>query len=158
VLYLRAAIALVLPVAADVVVPIVLLQDPGGRVDLGPIRFVGVVPLLFGTWLLLDSIFVRFAHEGRGTLAPIDPPVFVVRGGAFGVVRNPMYIANLAIIVGSGALLQSWRLLIWAAVLATAFHLFVVLYEEPTLHRLFGDDYDAYRQDVGRWAPRRRPS
>ena len=46
-----------------------------------------------GCWLLLDSVFVRFAREGRGTLAPIDPVRFVVRGGAYRVVRNPMYLA-----------------------------------------------------------------
>lgn len=158
VLYVRAVIALVLPVIVDVVVPAVLLQDPGGRIDIGGTRFVGLLPLALGCWLLIDSVFVRFAHEGRGTLAPIDPPLVVVRGGAYQVVRNPMYIANIAIVVGSGTVFQSWRLFVWAAVLSVAFHLFVVVYEEPTLRRLFGEAYETYRQDVGRWIPRRPPS
>ena len=110
--------------------------------------------LAAGCWLLLDSVFVRFAHEGRGTLAPIDPPRFVVRGGAYRVVRNPMYLANVAIVVGSGLLFQSWFLFVWAAILFVAFHLFVITYEEPTLTRLFGDDYETYRRHVGRWIPR----
>jgi protein-S-isoprenylcysteine O-methyltransferase Ste14 len=153
VLYVRAVIALALPVLADVVVPASLLSFPAGRIDIGATRFVGVPLLAAGCWLLLDSVFVRFAHEGRGTLAPIDPPRFVVRGGAYRSVRNPMYLANLAIVVGSGLLLQSWLLFVWAAILFIAFHLFVITYEEPTLTRLFGDDYQTYRQHVGRWIP-----
>jgi protein-S-isoprenylcysteine O-methyltransferase Ste14 len=98
---------------------------------------------------------VRFAHEGRGPLAPIDPPRFVVRGGAYRFVRNPMYVANVTIVVGLGFVFQSWWLFVWAAVLFVTFHLFVIAYEEPTLHRLFGDDYETYRRSVGRWIPRR---
>src|SRR5262245_54148237 len=144
-----------LPVLADVIVPAWLLSLPGGHLDIGTARFLGVPLLAAGCWLLLDSVFVRFAHEGRGTLAPIDPPQFVVRGGAYRVVRNPMYVANISIVIGSGLLFQSWLLFLWAGVLLVAFHVFVILYEEPTLHRLFGDDYDSYRRTVGRWIPRR---
>jgi protein-S-isoprenylcysteine O-methyltransferase Ste14 len=154
VLYVRALIAMVLPVLADVVVPAWLLGLPGGRFDVDGAHLVGAPLLAAGCWLLLDSVFVRFAHEGRGTLAPIDPPRFVVRGGAYRVVRNPMYLANLAIVVGGGVLFESWFLFVWAAVLFVCFHLFVVAYEEPTLSRLFGDDYEAYRRAVHRWIPR----
>jgi protein-S-isoprenylcysteine O-methyltransferase Ste14 len=158
VLYVRAVAALILPVIVDVVVPAALLRDAGGRLDLGPLRFVGLPVLVLGGWLLLDSVFLRFAHEGRGTLAPVDPPRFVVRGGAYRYVRNPMYVANVAIIVGSALLFRSWRLVAWAAVAFVAFHLFVVAYEEPTLHRTFGETYEAYRRDVARWIPRGRPT
>ena len=76
--------------------------------DVGAARFVGIPLMAFGCWVLLDSVFMRFAHEGRGTLAPVDPPRFVVRGGPYRIVRNPMYLANLAAIVGSGLFFQSW--------------------------------------------------
>jgi protein-S-isoprenylcysteine O-methyltransferase Ste14 len=141
VLYVRAVIALALPALADVVVPVWLLSLPGGRMNIGAAHFLGAPLLAAGGWLLLDSVFVRFAHEGRGTLAPIDPPRLLVRGGAYRIVRNPMYLANLAIVVGSGLLFQSWFLFVWAAILFVAFHLFVITYEEPTLARLFGDHY-----------------
>jgi protein-S-isoprenylcysteine O-methyltransferase Ste14 len=157
VLYLRATVALVLPILVDVIVPAVLLSRPGGRFELSGGGIVGLPLLVAGCWLLLDCVFLRFAHEGRGTLAPVDPPRFVVRGGAYRVVRNPMYIANVAIIIGSGLLLRSWRLLAWSAVVLVAFHVFVVAYEEPTLRRSFGETYEAYRRDVGRWTPRWRP-
>jgi protein-S-isoprenylcysteine O-methyltransferase Ste14 len=154
-LYLRATAALALPLAVDVVVPAVLVRSADERIEFGVLFFLGASLIVSGSWLLLDSVFVRFAHEGRGTLAPIDPPRFVVRGGAYRVVRNPMYVANVAIIFGSGAVFGAWELAAWAAVVLVAFHLFVVIYEEPTLKRNFGQDYEDYRRDVGRWVPRR---
>jgi protein-S-isoprenylcysteine O-methyltransferase Ste14 len=66
-----------------------------------------------------------------------------------------MYVANVAIILGSGAVFSAWELVAWAAVVLAAFHVFVVIYEEPTLGRIFGEDYEDYRRDVGRWVPRR---
>jgi protein-S-isoprenylcysteine O-methyltransferase Ste14 len=32
-------------------------------------------------------------------------------------------------------------------------HLFVLLYEEPHLQKIFGDSYDNYRRQVSRWVP-----
>jgi len=156
VLYLRATTALVMPAMVDAAVPVALLGRSTARVHLGALCLLGVPLILLGLWLLLDSVFMRFAHEGRGTLAPIDPPRFVVRGGAYRIVRNPMYVANLATIVGLGAVFRSWPLLAWAVVVLLAFHVFVVTYEEPTLTRFFGEDYDDYRRDVGRWIPHHR--
>ena len=124
--------------------------------DLAQARFLGLPLIAVGGWLLVDSIFLRFAHEGQGTLAPVDPPRAVVRGGAFRFVRNPMYIAVVTIIVGEALLFRSWRLLLWAAALFAAFHLFVIGYEEPTLGRQFGESYEIYRRNVGRWLPRLR--
>ena len=74
---------------------------------------------------------------------------------AYRVVRNPMFVANVAIILGSGAVFGVWELVAWAAVVLVAFHLFAVIYEEPTLEPIFGGDYEDYRHDVGRWVPRR---
>jgi protein-S-isoprenylcysteine O-methyltransferase Ste14 len=36
-------------------------------------------------------------------------------------------------------------------------HLFVIAYEEPTLRRSFGPEYEAYCAHVPRWFPRFRP-
>jgi protein-S-isoprenylcysteine O-methyltransferase Ste14 len=154
-LYLRATLALALPVTVDVLVPVVLLRGSGARFEPGPARIVGLLVLLGGCWLLVDCVFLRFAREGRGTLAPIDPPRFVVRGGPYRVVRNPMYMANVAVIAGIGLLVGSWRVLLWAGLALVAFHVVVVAYEEPTLRRTFGEAYDSYSRQVGRWIPRR---
>jgi protein-S-isoprenylcysteine O-methyltransferase Ste14 len=155
-LYLRAALGLVFPVVVDVGVPAMLLADGSDRFSVGSVRLVALPLIVGGCWLLLDSVFVRFAHEGRGTLVPIDPPRFVVRGGAYRVVRNPMYVANVAIVVGIAIVFGSWHVFAWAGIVSVMFNAFVVLYEEPTLLRLFGDDYQKYQREVGRWLPRVR--
>ena len=155
-LYARAVAGMVLPVLVDVVVPVWLLSQEGGRFHPGAARFIGVPLMAAGAWLLLDSVFLRFAHEGRGTLTPLDPPKFVVRGGAYRFTRNPMYVANIAILVGISLLWGSWRALTWAGIVLLMFHLFALFYEEPTLRRTFGEDYLEYQRTVARWLPRWR--
>jgi protein-S-isoprenylcysteine O-methyltransferase Ste14 len=78
----------------------------------------------------------------------------VVRGGAYRFVRNPMYVANLTVLIGEGLAFGSWWVMAWAALMLVVFHLFVVGYEEPHLHETFGDDYEGYRRSTGRWLPR----
>ena len=97
-----------------------------------------------------------FARHGRGTPAPIDAPRRLVVGGPYRVVRNPMYVAVLAVIAGQAALFRVPALLAYGAAVAGCFALFVLLYEEPSLRRTFGAEYEAYTARVGRWLPRRR--
>ena len=126
-------------------------------------------PLLGGTWLrwlgavaflaalpMFVDFLVRFVKDGLGTPAPIAEPERLVVTGVFRFVRNPGYIAVVAMIAGQGLFFGSWPVLAWAAISAAAFHLFVVLYEEPHLARKYGADYAAYRGRVPRWLPRLR--
>jgi protein-S-isoprenylcysteine O-methyltransferase Ste14 len=68
-----------------------------------------------------------------------------------------MYVAALAIIVGQALALGQLGLLLYAAVLWLITAAFVRFYEEPTLTRRFGADYEAYRRAVPAWWPRLRP-
>jgi protein-S-isoprenylcysteine O-methyltransferase Ste14 len=45
-------------------------------------------------------------------------------------------------------------LLIYTAALLALLAAFVHWYEEPTLARRFGEQYSAYRSEVGAWLPR----
>ena len=119
-----------------------------------PVRVVGVLVLVAGVGVLLHA-FARFVVEGLGTPAPVAPTERLVVGGLYRYVRNPMYLAVLAVIVGQALLLGRLELLGYAALVAAAFVAFVRWYEEPTLHRRFGDEYDAYRRAVPAWLPRR---
>jgi protein-S-isoprenylcysteine O-methyltransferase Ste14 len=65
-----------------------------------------------------------------------------------------MYVANLLTLTGLGIFFRSWRVLVWTAIAAVAFHLFVVIYEEPSLARRFGASYEDYRRAMPRWWPR----
>jgi protein-S-isoprenylcysteine O-methyltransferase Ste14 len=117
-------------------------------------RVVGAIVLAAGALALLHA-FGRFVVEGLGTPAPIAPTERLVVGGLYRYVRNPMYLAVLSTIVGQALLLGRLVLLAYAATVAVAFGAFVTWYEEPTLHRQFGDDYEAYRRAVPGWWPRR---
>jgi protein-S-isoprenylcysteine O-methyltransferase Ste14 len=97
-----------------------------------------------------------FATFGRGTPAPIDAPRRLVVRGLYRYVRNPMYVGVLTVILGWVLLFGSRDLATYGLVVAAGFHLFVLLYEEPTLRGRFGPEYDEYRARVGRWLPRLR--
>jgi protein-S-isoprenylcysteine O-methyltransferase Ste14 len=126
-----------------------LLGVPGERIAGGALVVIGAAGLI--------ECFRRFAFEGRGTPSPIAPTVTLVASGLYRHVRNPMYLAVLAVIVGQALLLGNGVLLGYAGVVWLLFHGFVVLYEEPTLRRTHGAFYDDYRAHVPRWWPRIRP-
>jgi protein-S-isoprenylcysteine O-methyltransferase Ste14 len=119
------------------------------------VRWSGALLILLGLPVFLDFL-VRFVRDGRGTPAPIAEPERLVVTGGFRSVRNPGYVAVLAMIGGQALIFGSTALLGYTAAAALAFHLFVVLYEEPHLRRKFGSDYEDYCRRVPRWLPRRR--
>lgn len=118
-----------------------------------PMRAIGVALIAAGVPVLVHS-FTRFVMDGLGTPAPIAPTERLVVTGLYRFVRNPMYLAVLSIIVGQALLFGQLRLLWYAAMIFAAFVTFVRLYEEPTLTRQFGRDYDEYRRLVPAWWPR----
>jgi protein-S-isoprenylcysteine O-methyltransferase Ste14/uncharacterized protein YndB with AHSA1/START domain len=121
-----------------------------------PVRILGGLMIGAGLAVLLQA-FARFVVEGIGTPAPVAPPERLVVGGAYRYVRNPMYLAVAALIVGQGLLLGQAILLLYAAGFCVAVAAFVHGYEEPTLARRFGAQYEAYRRAVPAWRPRRTP-
>jgi protein-S-isoprenylcysteine O-methyltransferase Ste14 len=121
-----------------------------------PLRALGAILLVAGVIVLVQA-FARFVTEGLGTPAPVAAPERLVVGGAYRYVRNPMYVAVLATVVGQALLLGQPVLLVYAALLWLVVAAFVRWYEEPTLARRFGADYEAYRRAVPAWWPRSRP-
>lgn len=119
-------------------------------------RGVGLFMLAAGAGALVGA-FARFVVEGLGTPAPVAPTEHLVVGGLYRYVRNPIYTAVVATILGQALLLRQPLVLAYAALIAAAVAAFVHLYEEPTLSRRYGAKYDAYRAAVPRWLPRSRP-
>jgi len=119
-------------------------------------RIVGGILIIAGVPGLVDS-FARFALEGLGTPAPIAPTQKLVVTGLYRYARNPIYIAVVAVIFGQALLFGDWRLLWYGALLWLFFHIFVVIYEEPTLKQTFDLEYEAFRANVPRWIPRLTP-
>jgi protein-S-isoprenylcysteine O-methyltransferase Ste14 len=125
-------------------------------VGIEPLRIAGMVLGAAGAGLALWCV-LTFALVGRGTPAPFDPPRRLVVGGPYALVRNPMYIGAGLALAGAALYWRSLPLLGYTALFFLVTHLFVVAYEEPTLQRLFGEDYRRYCGTVRRWWPMRPP-
>jgi len=115
-------------------------------------QVAGMVIGAAGATVALWCIFT-FASIGRGTPAPFDPPRRLVIQGPYRFVRNPMYIGAGLALASAALFYGSLPLLGYTGVLFLATHLFVVWYEEPTLRRTFGQEYEAYCRQVRRWWP-----
>ena len=120
------------------------------------VRALGVLLVAAGTAVVLQA-FARFVTEGVGTPAPVAPTERLVIGGLYRHVRNPMYLAVAAVIAGQALWLGRYWLLAYAVLFLVITMAFVTFYEEPTLRRQFGAQYDAYRSAVPGWWPRLRP-
>jgi len=122
--------------------------DPTLAADLLGLLCAGVGVAVLGACIL------EFARSGRGTLAPIDPPRELVVQGLYRYVRNPMYLGVATILLGEVLLVRSLELLAYWLIVFAGANLFVIGYEEPSLRRRFGEPYDRYTKQVGRWLPR----
>ena len=120
------------------------------------LRFAGGMLVTLGVIGLVDS-FVRFAVQGVGTPAPVFPTRHLVVTGLYRYVRNPMYLAVLSTILGQGLIFGNLTLLEYSGMVWLVFHLFVVVYEEPTLRASFGSEYELFCTEVPRWIPRFTP-
>ena len=116
-------------------------------------QIVGMALGVGGAALALWSV-ITFAVVGRGTPLPFDPPRRLVVRGPYRFVRNPMAIGVSLALTGTALFYQSAALLGCTVLFVLAIHLFVVWYEEPTLRRMFGDEYEGYSRRVRRWWPR----
>lgn len=113
-----------------------------------------VVVIALGVAVYLYTAFWSFAAIGGGTPAPIAPTKILVVQGLHRFVRNPMYIGVGLVVGGQAWLFHSLPLAAYLAFVIVAFHLFVLFYEEPTLRKQFGEEYDRYRASVPRWIPK----
>lgn len=148
---------------ASLIVALGLLLLPGDWLQwagvirpasVGPQQALGVLVAVLGLSVTLWCV-LEFAVVGRGTPVPLDPPRRLVVRGPYRFVRNPMAIGLGTAILGVAVYYESWRLAALTATFFFTIHLLVVVYEEPTLRRSFGDQYAAYCDAVPRWCPRR---
>lgn len=117
-------------------------------------QWLAFAVIVIGIGVYLYTAFWGFALVGGGTPAPIAPTKTLVVHGLHRYVRNPMYIGVGLLIAGQAWLFHSIRISVYLALFAVIVHLFVLFYEEPTLRRKFGGEYDRYRAVVPRWIPK----
>ncbi|MEX0897637.1 MAG: isoprenylcysteine carboxylmethyltransferase family protein [Steroidobacteraceae bacterium] len=142
---------LVVPGTVAVYLPLYFTGD----LPVGPTGAVvtGSVLILIGAAVYLSCQW-DFARFGRGTPAPIDAPSKFVSRGLYRHVRNPMYLGVLTVILGWATVFRATALLWYGLGVALMFHLFVLIYEEPHLRRVFGREYEEYCARINRWLPR----
>ncbi|MEW6269602.1 MAG: PEMT/PEM2 methyltransferase family protein [Thermodesulfobacteriota bacterium] len=153
---------LALPVTVTILVPLWIGRRYGVDVRVG--RSPGEVLLqlaglaLLGVGLVLFAASLRrFAAEGRGTLAPWDPPRRLVVHGPYRWVRNPMISGVVLLVFGEALVLLSPPNALWATIFLVVNLVYIPLFEEPQLRRRFGAPYDEYRRNVPGILPRLRP-
>lgn len=122
------------------------------------LRWIAVLPSVLGFAMALRCVW-DFGRTGHGTPAPIAPPKRLVVVGFYGYVRNPMYLGFLAGWTGLWVVFGRANLaaIAVACLVVLGVHLFVLGYEEPTLRRMFGAEYEEYCRNVSRWLPRVKP-
>lgn len=120
-------------------------------------RWLAAIPSVLGFAIALRCVW-DFGWTGHGTPVPVAPPQRLVVVGFYRRVRNPMYLGFAVGWIGLWIVFGHPDPVLIAAVAAVALgvHLFVVFYEEPTLRKKFGADYEEYCQNVPRWWPRVR--
>jgi len=123
-----------------------VLDAVGFQVAGGALTVAGAL----GVW----ATFVAFVRDGAGTPSPLAPTRHLMVRGPYRHVRNPMYVATAAIILGEGLLLAQWILLAAAAVYVLALTALLLWSEEPQMAARFGAEWTAYRAGVRRWVPR----
>ena len=126
--------------------------------SVAPWRWIAAAPSVLGFAVALRCVW-DFGRTGHGTPAPVAPPKRLVVVGFYRYVRNPMYVgfltgwAGLWIVFGHANLVA----IAVACLVVLGVHLFVIGYEEPTLRKMFGAEYEEYCRNVRRWAPRTKP-
>lgn len=152
----------ILPVTVTVIVPAwlarsggITMRMPSGVAEIA-LFAAGVGLLAIGLVLFVASL-ARFATEGKGTLAPWDPPRQFVVTGPYRYVRNPMISGVVLILFAEAALLRSQSQLMWAVLFLAGNFVHIPLVEEPALRKRFGAPYEEYCRHVGRLIPRLTP-
>ena len=162
-MFMRHLVAIaVLPFVVAVAVPIGLARSNGVRLAPGTVllgvvaQTAGVLLVMMGLWLFVSSL-QRFAVDGKGTLAPWDPPRRLVVSGPYRFVRNPMISGVVFVLFGEGLVLLSRAQLLWALTFFLVNCIYIPLLEEPMLAACFGEAYHEYRRHVPRLIPRIQP-
>ncbi|MCK5096583.1 MAG: isoprenylcysteine carboxylmethyltransferase family protein [Desulfobacteraceae bacterium] len=116
----------------------------------GDLQYFGILPIIAGSivslWCSFDFIFI-----GKGTPVPTDPPKKLVVFGLYRFVRNPMYIGILILLFGEAVLFKSFILIYYTTFIFCLFQIFIIGFEEPSLHAQFGKEYEEYCNSVPRW-------
>ena len=108
-----------------------------------PLATLAVLMVIAG-WTVLLVCAREFARAGLGTPAPYDPPLSLVTSGLYRYTRNPMYVGVVTAIFGQALWFHSRDAVYYGIAMVLAFHVAILIYEEPGLSKVFGHHYLEY--------------
>jgi len=112
-------------------------------------RTLGVLLIVLA--LGIDLWAMRTLHESQTTILPNRGSSHLVAHGPFGYSRNPIYVANMVLLIGMGCFsLNVWFLLL-ALLDGIMTHFLAIKREESHLLARFGYQFEDYCRKVRRW-------
>ncbi len=118
-----------------------------------PIRTFGFALAIFGLFLISWCCWLQY-KVGQGTTGFSEPTKKVVNKGPYGVVRNPIYWGQFLIFSGVGILLNIGAMFLLLPIIIIAMHGWVIVKEEPSMKKRFGQEWVNYASRVPRWFPK----
>lgn len=117
--------------------------------DDAPARFIGLGAGLTGILLLAWSANTLRRH--RTTILPNKGADHLVTSGPYRFRRNPIYLADVLILLGLAELTKNVWLVGGAFLFALVVTWLAIIPEERHLEAKFGDAYRAYKERSRRW-------
>jgi protein-S-isoprenylcysteine O-methyltransferase Ste14 len=149
-----AGVLFVVAIAVGFAAPLLALTDvvePIGALDTTAVHVAGAVLFVVG---LLATLAAQVSM-GESWRIGVDESTTteMVTGGAFAIVRNPIFAAMLPASTGLALMVPSVVALGGLVALVVALELQVRVVEEPYLRRVHGSAYARYAARVGRFLP-----
>lgn len=119
-----------------------------------PLAFTGIRTLgglLIGLALAIDLWAMKTLHESHTTILPHRGSSHLVTHGPFRYSRNPIYIANILLMIGMGLFAKNAWFLPLALLDGLLTHYLAVRREENHLIARFGYQFETYCHKVRRW-------
>lgn len=149
-----AGVLFVVAIAVGFAAPLLALTsvvEPIGALDTTAVHVVGILLFVVG----LAATLAAQVSMGESWRIGVDESATteMVTGGAFAIVRNPVFAAMLPASTGLALMVPSVVAVGGLVALAVALELQVRVVEEPYLRRVHGAAYDDYAVHVGRFVP-----
>ena len=117
--------------------PATILQWLGGALGLGA--------------LLMDVVAVNTFRDHQTTILPNKGATNLITKGPFAWSRNPIYVGNTVLMIGTGLFFGKLWLIVLAPVAAFITQKLAIEREEKHLAAKFGKEWEDYAARVRRW-------